>query len=434
MRHQSAGLAFRFCSVSCFIKLLLFRAWAASFQGLGDLPGGEVYSTATAVSADGTVVVGISKSAQGSEAFRWTAGTGMVGLGDFPGGKFASSANGISADGSIIVGCGLSANGTEAFRWTIRGGLVPLGFLPGGTSSTAKAVSADGRVIVGEGSSAFGAREAFVWTENGGMAGLGSFNPDHFFSTAEAVSQDGSAVVGTSSAAFGNEAFRWHAGGMIGMGDFAGGWTNSNGHGISANGRFVVGYGYSGAFDDYTHEAFRWTAESGLERLGFAPDDHDSVARAVSADGNIIVGIEPFHDLGYALYWDAQNGMRHLWDVLVGDYGLDLTGWQLTSAVAITPDGTTIVGAGINPLGKTEAWIATVNLSSAPKLMIRFETNSAVLAWSSGAAGFVLERTLALSASPRWTPVSDPATMSGEQYQLRLEMEAGPAYFRLRKN
>jgi probable HAF family extracellular repeat protein len=53
---------------------------------LGDLAGGDCYSKARAVSADGTVVVGMGTSDSGSEAFLWTAGGGMVGLGDLPGG------------------------------------------------------------------------------------------------------------------------------------------------------------------------------------------------------------------------------------------------------------------------------------------------------------------------------------------------------------
>jgi len=52
-------------------------AMAVSFMPLGDLPGGEFYSEAHAVSADGSVVVGYSGSALGSEAFRWTREDGM---------------------------------------------------------------------------------------------------------------------------------------------------------------------------------------------------------------------------------------------------------------------------------------------------------------------------------------------------------------------
>ncbi|MCP4247568.1 MAG: HAF repeat/PEP-CTERM domain-containing protein, partial [bacterium] len=108
----------------------------ASFQGLGDLPGGSVFSLAQGVSADGSVVAGISESSTstpGWEAFRWSVCDGMGGLGYLPGSIFNSSANGISADGSTIVGVSDSASGPEAFRWTAAGGMVGLGDLPGGT-------------------------------------------------------------------------------------------------------------------------------------------------------------------------------------------------------------------------------------------------------------------------------------------------------------
>ena len=70
--------------------------------GLGHLPG-DTNSTATGVSADGSVIVGTSSSASGSQAFRWTAGSGMVGLGYLPGGT-NSSATAVSGDGSVVVG------------------------------------------------------------------------------------------------------------------------------------------------------------------------------------------------------------------------------------------------------------------------------------------------------------------------------------------
>ena len=39
--------------------------------------------------------------------------------------------------------------------------------------------------------------------------------------------------------------------------------------------------------------------------------------------------------------------------------GSSLTGWTLTAATAITPDGNTIVGNGIDPQGNTEGWIVS---------------------------------------------------------------------------
>ena len=51
--------------------------------------------------------------------------------------------------------------------------------------------------------------------------------------------------------------------------------------------------------------------------------------------------------------------MREL-DVMLASYGIDLTGWHLTSANAISADGLTITGYGTNPSGNVEAWIARI--------------------------------------------------------------------------
>src|SRR5437868_2653577 len=110
---------------ACFLMVsLAASAHGARFFGLGDLPGGTFNSWANGVSADGSVVVGISESGSGGEAFRWTSGEGMVGLGYLsflPFGK-NSFARGVSADGSVIVG---DSSG-QAFRWTSEDGMVGL--------------------------------------------------------------------------------------------------------------------------------------------------------------------------------------------------------------------------------------------------------------------------------------------------------------------
>jgi probable HAF family extracellular repeat protein len=100
---------------------------AATFQGLGDLPGGIFHSGALAVSNYGRVVVGKSVSTFGDEAFRWEAGV-MTGLGDFPEGIFDSTATDVSEYGSVVVGSGYVEGGKEAFRWE-NGVLSGLGHL-----------------------------------------------------------------------------------------------------------------------------------------------------------------------------------------------------------------------------------------------------------------------------------------------------------------
>jgi probable HAF family extracellular repeat protein len=140
-------------------------------------------SAANAASADGSVVVGYSNSnLVGTEAFRWTAGGGMVGLGLLPGGH-QSVATGVSADGSVVVGWDSTAAGSyEAFRWKAGTGMQRLwdvllaqGVDPAAEGWTAlgfaNAISADGNTIVGYGVRN-GHAEAFVAAvpEPGGLA------------------------------------------------------------------------------------------------------------------------------------------------------------------------------------------------------------------------------------------------------------------------
>ncbi len=334
----------------------------ASFQGLGDLPGGAFASEANGVSADGLVVVGLGISVSGIEAFRWTAAGGMVGLSDLPGVPFVSFANGVSADGTVVVGRGVSTSGNEAFRWTSAGGMVGLGDLPGGIFSGAGAtgLSADGSVVVGGSRSGGASSEAFRWTAVGGMVGLGHL-PGGFFSqsTAFGISGDGAVIVGLSTFASENsgdfQAFRWTAaGGMVGLGDLPGISVRSTAFATSADGSVIVGRGFSAI----GNEPFRWTTTEGMVGLGHLPGLSGGQASAVSTDGSVIVGSMMPVALPGAFVWTAVDGMRSIQDILVNDLGLDLTGWILEEATGVSADGQTIVGTGINPAGNDEAWIA----------------------------------------------------------------------------
>jgi probable HAF family extracellular repeat protein len=333
-----------------------FQAQAASFQGLGGLPG-SFSSSATGVSADGSVVVGSSTRTPmwTTEAFRWTQATGMVGLGDLPGGSFSSSANGVSADGSVVVGISNIGNGNEAFRWTQATGMVGLGNLSGWNSSSASGVSADGSVVVGTASDSGG--EAFRWTQATGMVGLGNLSGG-YLSRSPGVSADGSVVVGYSTSNY--EASRWtQATGTVGLGNLE--WASfGEALGVSADGSVVVGY----SSNDSSFEAFRWTQQTGMVGLGHLPSvdfRFFSLASGVSGDGSVVVGYSESANGDEAFIWNSTQGMRSLQQVLTNDYGLDLTGWFLDRANAISADGLTVVGFGTNPDGLTEAWIARLD-------------------------------------------------------------------------
>jgi probable HAF family extracellular repeat protein len=235
------------CLCAVALSFLSAPTSGASFQGLGDLPGGEPHSWATAVSGDGRVVVGGAGSTASDagpdddddgQAYRWTRATGMVPLGMLPD-AFTSRPVDVSTDGSIIVGYS-----NWPFNWTASEGMVR----GPGTDHLVlpDAMSADGSVIVGEfdDGSAPG-DHAFRWTAAGGFQNLGHLGSTiPFFTYAQGVSADGSIVVGHSTSSVpgeGGRAFRWAEGtGMVAL-PLPPGRTFSEAEGISANGRVVVG-------------------------------------------------------------------------------------------------------------------------------------------------------------------------------------------------
>ena len=226
---------------------------AGGMLGLGALgprPPATYESQATAVSADGRVVVGLSSAPADRTAFYWTEAEGMVDLGATFGLLAPTGALGVSADGTTIVG----GVGAGPFLWTRSGGYVALGTLPGGVSSgSARAVSGDGKIVVGSVGGAILREEAFRWTEATGMQSLGSL-PNVGATIATTVSDDGRVIAGQLGFADGSPAaaFVWTETGGIQrldtvLGTILGvdvtGWTLSNVYGMSADGLTLAGTG-----------------------------------------------------------------------------------------------------------------------------------------------------------------------------------------------
>jgi probable HAF family extracellular repeat protein len=189
---------------ACVLSLIATAGWSQSLIWLGTL-GGD-WSEARGVSADGAVVVGTARNDAGQfRAFRWTEAGGMQDLGTL-GGDW-SEAWGVSADGLVVVGWARNdAEQPRAFRWTVDGGMQDLGTL-GGDESEAYGVSADGTVVVGGAYNAAAQLRAFRWTASGGMEDLNT--------TYASLLTDGSEL--------------WEA------------------LATSADGRYIVGWGYNAA-------------------------------------------------------------------------------------------------------------------------------------------------------------------------------------------
>ncbi|MCS7209154.1 MAG: hypothetical protein NZ874_06240 [Fimbriimonadales bacterium] len=309
---------------------VLACATAQSLVWLDAPEGGR--SEAYGVSADGSVVIGITRDAQGrTRAFRWTRATGVQPVETFPD-TTHSEARGVSADGRVVVGWVNRGQGEYAFRWSIDSGCELLGEL----ARRAYGVSADGRVVVG-------------WTQTGAPARTFRWTPEtgvqlirDGFIEAWGVSADGRTIVGRMPDVFGAQACRWNEQyGLQPLGVPANG-LQSYAYAASADGRVVVGAWMPRGV--MRVRAFRWSEARGMHLI--TPDDEWlSDARGVSADGTLVVGIAAYYAHGRAFRWSPETGAENLNEV----FGSLLTdSSHLANAFAISPDGRYIVGVGHN--------------------------------------------------------------------------------------
>ena len=300
---------------------------------LGSLTNPTV-SAATGASADGSIVAGTTAFnifLPSNRAARWVDREGAVSIGTLPNAGFPlSEGRAISDSGSRVVGISTSSVGLRAYLWPGAGDLISLGVVEAGTagaSSEANGISGDGSVIVGS------------WTLQNGTLGD---EPD-----------DLPVITDTET-----QAFRWtSAEGMIGLGDLPGGPMESNAVAASTDGSVIVGHGTP---SDTSTEGVIW-ADGIMTSVGDLPGG-ENVSRLldVTGDGSTAVGFGTDEDGMKAVIWDETNGLRTVLS-LATDLGVDLTGWQLTSATGISADGNVIVGNGINPAGDIEGWVFIID-------------------------------------------------------------------------
>ena len=237
---------------------------------LADVPEGHFGDILDAydISNDGSVIVGQGRVAGPGftvEAYRWTQATGYVGLGDIPLGAFQSSATEVSADGSVVAGNGTGTGAgapsqERAFRW-VGNVMTDLGTISPVVSTTTRAISGDGQTVVGITSNNTG----FRWTQGTGLVetlpgGSGGFTTAVPWS----INHDGSVVVGNGQTATGNTGYRWtQAGGYVSIGDLDGGTVSSAATVVSADGSIVLGSSSATG----GNRAFIWDAAHGIRNL-----------------------------------------------------------------------------------------------------------------------------------------------------------------------
>jgi uncharacterized membrane protein len=331
------------------------------FQGLGFLGGSTsgAASSASGVSANGSVIVGAASINGSTEGVAWVNGT-ISGLGTGP-------ATGVSSDGSVVVGNG--------FRWT-NGVVTPLSFQAFGVNS-------NGSVIVGTSNGL-----PVEWI--GGTVTALQTNPAFATnsSQANAVNADGSVIVGTCCQAGGLTAAEWLNGTLMFLSSGSGASPSGpqisvsfegEANAVNSSGSALAGtdlvFNLGGPTNGEAWEILNGT----LTNLGYLPKANQrcvsfppsftcplppgsfvdySSASGISPDGKTVVGLATTVGAQEAAFvWNATTGMQSIGAVL-GSFGINMSGWQLESATAISADGSTIVGNGIDPNGVGEAWMA----------------------------------------------------------------------------
>jgi uncharacterized membrane protein len=341
-------------------------AW---FRAIDPLVTGIVAQAPVDLSGDGTVVVGNGIDGSLYRSFRWTPAAGIEDLsGSLPLSAYAST---ISRDGRSIAGTVGNADASQLFRWAPPTAPSMLPLADGYVACHLYAGNADLAVLVGVCYN----DPAFIparWTAGSNGATVEELplgDPTRTVASLGALSDDGSVIVGGFADASGVvHGARWLGGSgtavtVEDLGSY-GSDPYLNFCGCSADGAVVVGTSQSA---DFTPSPVRWTAQAGLSALPLLAGAGSGEALRVDASGARIFGdVNTSSDPNQSIYlayepviWD-DSGVHDLRAMLVaaGVAQGDLTGWTLGTAVAISADGKTFIGAGTNPGGEEQGWVA----------------------------------------------------------------------------
>lgn len=266
-----------------------------------------------------------------------------------PGGTM-SMGTALNFDGSVIVGWSYSDSGPHACRWTTTGRPQDLGIFPGGRASQATAISADGTVIVGD-SDATDGQHAFRWTAATGFQDIGRFSGGTF-SEVLAISDNGAVIIGTTNTGNGTRGYRWtYATGLQPLSYLPAG-TLSLVYSAGADGMWLTGFADSPSGLRTVH----WrNSPPAIVDSGPLPSGSFPLMCQFAIDGVV-----------NASFGGTANGRPQLWTpplgtVDVANYlasrGADLTGWDVGRSIAISADGTTMIGMG-QYLGESRGWVA----------------------------------------------------------------------------
>lgn len=285
--------------------------------------GTGIVSGANAVSSDGSVIVGGSRTTGSNlpyHAWRYASGT-MTDLGVL-GSDTYTNATDVSDDGLVVVGLSILSSTSRAFRWTSGGGMVSLG--TGSTSAYRVFVSSDGNTAAG----VKGSNDSFVWTSGGGYVTL---TKSGIFAQALAygLSKDGTTIVGTALDLTSSyyRAFYWTSGtGIVSL--WNGVSTDEGATCVSGDGS-VIGGAYESA-------GCIWNQAGTRTDIPMLSGGSAISVVAISRDSTTVVGTCTVAGLGRGYYWTSGGGTVDLGDGPTGFLSITVTG--------VSSDGDEIFG------------------------------------------------------------------------------------------
>ncbi len=335
-----------------------------------------------AISADGQLAAGgailsgtsVCDSQQG---YTWYRGDGIQPFAVI--GECVTSVFDMSADGQTIVGSGSPTNPLRAYFWTEDSGFteIPQIFEDGGRTffdpdTTRLRLTGDGSAVFGTGFSieagtSFIDSRPYRWTPSGGYEFL-DIPPSSTVAIPTGTNSDGSVTVGFTRPGGGEAPLIpaiWSEDGSVRNIDGPADTSISFFRDVTPDGSVLIG---GGRFtDSNVPRSYSWTEDGGWLDLGdFPAGGTGGFPLAVSDDGSVIVGTYTLFGFGGRAYiWTEDTGITDLNDFARG-LGIDLLGWTLTEATAISADGRTIAGVGTNPAGVDDSWVLSLESTNCP--------------------------------------------------------------------
>ena len=326
-------------------------------SGFVPLPFTDDIASVESLSGDGSIAVGWFRDGNSflspTVGFRWSVAGGYTSLLPQVAGN-SCFAFGTNFTGSIA--CGDSES--NGVTWSSASNFAPVS---AGVSSRVVDISGNGSVRI--------TRTQF--NTGGAWTALAALPSPHVDPELRRVSADGGQIaatvfrrVQTGSSGYGGPIFSNFARIAV-YNPASGAWTiveplpdyeNISALSISADGRVSVGTStdQEGALPQ---RAVRSTDGGLAVSIGALSPADGSTALDVSADGSVIVG----RSGSTAFVWTAADGMRSVQSVLTAN-GVDLGGFTLTSAKAVSDNGQIVVGTGTDPQGRQRQWMADITV------------------------------------------------------------------------